>query len=369
MRRIAYVTSLYFADESCIGGAERYTQNLARGLVLESDGRYEVDLISFGACPFTKPIEPGVTLHVLEAANRPKDVVDVVSWALPAALDKADLVHVQQSRTRCGEVAILLAKQLRKPVCATDHGAFSSAIGMEYGLPGLVDSYVAYSDFGASLLPSGNASVRVIKGGVDASAFTPSPHPIPRDRVVFVGRLLPHKGIDRLIEAMPPDLLLSICGKPYHAEYFALLQRLSVGKRVEFLIDADDAAIVALYRRAWAAVLPSVHHDCYGNSHIAPELMGLTLLEAMACGTPAVASRLAAMPEFIRQGETGFLFDSVEELSVILSRLAEDPDSVERIGRQARSVVTSEFDIRPVGRSLIQLYDELIDARRLGKVA
>ena len=62
-------------------------------------------------------------------------------------------------------------------------------------------------------------------------------------------------------------------------------------------------------------MLPSVYRDCYGHAHLAPELMGLTLLEAMACGTPAICSRVAAMPEFIREGETGFVFDTPEDLA------------------------------------------------------
>ena len=64
--------------------------------------------------------------------------------------------------------------------------------------------------------------------------------------------------------------------------------------------------------------------------------MGFTLLEAMACGTPAICSRVAAMPEFVLDGETGFVFDDLPELTDRLRALADDPDLVDRMGRQAR---------------------------------
>ncbi len=69
------------------------------------------------------------------------------------------------------------------------------------------------------------------------------------------------------------------------------------------MTDADDTAILDLYRRAFALVLPSVYRDCYGNTQSAPELMGFSLLEAMACGTPAICSRVGGMPEYVRDGE------------------------------------------------------------------
>ena len=107
---------------------------------------------------------------------------------------------------------------------------------------------------------------------------------------------------------------------------------------------------------AWANILPSVYVDCYGNMHRAPELMGFTILEAMACGTPAISSRVAAMPEFIRDGETGFVFDEPDELAEQLRRLAADPELVETDGTagpaRRRAGVRLPGRRRPVGRRL-----------------
>ncbi len=261
----------------------------------------------------------------------------------------------------------MLAKQLRKPLCVTDHGGETSRLGQYFGLVEIADAIVAYSDFGASLYRT-RRPIRVIKGGVDTLAFTPAESLPSREHVLYVGRLLPHKGIDRLIRAVPSALPLVICGRPYRPDFFALLKDLARGKDVRFVTDADDATIVDLYRRAWVNVLPSVHVDCYGNRFAAPELMGFTLLEAMACGTPAIGSNLAAMPEFIRPGETGFVFDDEDELRRRLIELADDPSLVERMGIEARRTVERDYSLDVVGRAMAGLYASLI-ARAEGVAA
>ena len=361
LRRIAYLTPLYFDEQSYLGGGERYPLNLAIGVVAASGGMIEVEIISYGAHALTRELRPGVVLRVLRAANRPKNPLDVVSWEIPQAIAPADLVHIHMIYTRSNEMALLVAKQQRKPVVMTDHGGKSSTIGEELGILELANAIVAYSDFGASLYPTGK-TVSVVKGGVDGDLFTP-PHDgnrPTRDRVLYVGRILPHKGIDSLIVALPEELPLTVCGRPYHPEFFERCKRLAEGKCVEFVTDADDERILDLYRRAWVNVLPSVYHDCYHYNHVAPELMGFTLLEAMACGTPAICSRVAAMPEFVRHGETGFVFDTPEDLAAQLRQLANDPALVERMGRAARASIDQEFSLRVAGRKMLDVYHEVL---------
>jgi glycosyltransferase involved in cell wall biosynthesis len=366
--KIAYLSPLYFDAGSCLGGGERFPLNLAKGVAEGSDGRFEVELISFSNAPGRRVVAPGVTLRLLTAAGRPKNPLDVVSWELPEALAEADLVHIHQAYTRCSELGLLIAKQQRKPVCVTDHGGMSSPLVKQLGILDIVEQVIAYSDFGASLYRT-SAPVTVVKGGVDASWFPPPATPVERDHVLYVGRLLPHKGIDRLIKALPHDLPLTVCGRPYHDDYFALLKSLAAGKRVEFVTDADDEQTLELYRRAWVNVLPSVYVDCYGNAHEAPELMGLTLLEALSCGTPAIASRVAAMPEFIIDGENGYVFDSLDELTARLRALATEPGLADRLGRQGRLTVEREFDYRVAGAKLAAIYARLIDGAAASEMA
>lgn len=360
-RTIAYVTPLYFGDESYIGGGERYPLNLARGVAEATAGAFRVELISFGAGRAVREIAPGVTLRVLLAARPPRNPLDVVSWDLPEMIARADLVHVHQAYTRCSETAILVAAQQRKPICLTDHGGDSSSLGRGLGMIEMVDRIVAQSDFAASLFPKTKTPIEVIKGGIDAQGFRNDENdPRPRDRVVFVGRLLPHKGIDRLIAALPAGMPLTVCGRAVRADYFAYLKTLALGKNVTFVNDADDNAILDLYARAFAVVLPSVREDCYGNVYQAPELMGMSLLEGMAAGAPGLGARTTSIPEFIRQNETGFVFDDAEDLSTKLRLLAENPALVARMGREASRVVGRDYDLRAVGSKLADVYDRML---------
>ena len=365
-RKIAYLTPLYFDEKSYLGGGERYPLNLAMGVVHASRGACQVELISYGDASFRKPLCAGVTLRVLRADNRPKQSFDVVSWELPAAIADADLVHFHQIYTRSCEMGLLLAKQQHKPICVSDHGGHSSDLGMNLGFLELADRIVAYSEFGVSLFGSKTRTpITLIKGGVDGERFSPpEPGQRPRrDRVLYVGRLLPHKGIDTLIEALPPELPLTLCGRPYHEPFYRRLRDLAVGKRVEFVTGADDAALLDLYRRAHANVLPSVYRDCYGTSYAFPELMGFTLLEAMACGTPALCSRVGGMPEYVRDGVTGYVFDTPAALTAALELLASDPALADRMGERARQVIDEEFDLKVAGRQMLEVYEQLMAAR------
>lgn len=362
--KIAYVTPLHFDGTSYIGGGERYPLNLARGVAATGD--CTVELVSYGPEPVQREVAPGVTLRVL-AATAAEHPLDVTSWEIVDALRDADLVHVHQVFTRGGEVAVLVARQLHKPVCVTDHGGGTTRRLEATGALAMADAVVAYSDFGASLVratsPQKPVDTYVIKGGVDTAFFTP-PTSAHRDGVLFVGRWLPHKGVETLIDAVPDGVSLTVCGQPYSEDYTARLRRHAEGRLVEFVSDRDDEGLRELYRSALAVVLPSVYEDAYGNVYLAPELMGFSLLEGMACGAPAVCSRVGAMPEFVADGETGFVFDTPAELNDVLARLASLPADVERMGAAGRAMVERDYDLRVAGAAMRSLYERLVAARR-----
>src|SRR5262249_40365525 len=138
-----------------------------------------------------------------------------------------------------------------------------------------------------------------------------APDPLmPRRGVLFVGRLTPHKGVDRLLQALPCDASARIVGSTGHdprlpeRDYPSLLRHLTRGRDVQFLGAADDDDLPLLYRSAEVLVLPSVERTCYGRQLRVSELLGLAVLEAMASGTPVIASRLGGVPEIVRDGET-----------------------------------------------------------------
>lgn len=361
MQRVVYVTPLYFDEASYLGGGERYPLNLAKAVARA--GHYDVEIVSTGdrSVARTVPIEDGVRLRVLPAANR-RAGAEPLSWDIVSVVRDADVVHLHQMYSRPAEVALLAAKLLHKPVCATDHGGASSRLGSSLGMVDLVDRIICYSRFSASLVV-GSQAVEIVPGGVDDSLFAPAASSVERDRLVFVGRLLPHKGIDRLLAALPAGVRLSICGSPYDAEYYELLRALAAGKQVEFVTDANDEVLRDQYQRAIAVVLPSVYVDCYGTGHAWPELMGFSLLEGMACGAPAICSRVGGMPEYVDHGHTGFVYDELAQLTEHIERLASEPALVGQLGLEARRRVTSCYGLESAGSAMSAIYDDISETR------
>src|SRR5206468_1744505 len=100
--------------------------------------------------------------------------------------------------------------------------------------------------------PAGKRSNRlqVVYAGVDTTRFSPaaSSSGAPRGEVLYVGRILPHKGIEFLIDAIEPPLSLRIVGRPYDEPYLAMLRERAAGKPVTFESDVDDAALADRYR-------------------------------------------------------------------------------------------------------------------------
>jgi glycosyltransferase involved in cell wall biosynthesis len=350
VKKVVHISPLYFEEGSHLGGGERYPANLARGIVGAARGTVSIEILSFGSQEAEVALAGGVVLRVLKGCRSRASNLDAFSWDLPAHIERADLVHVHQPYTATGQVASLLAKRHGIPLVATDLGGISNRIGHRLASLDLADRVVSISEFGASILMTATESA-VVRGGVDAEFFTPDDAGA-REHVLYAGRLLPHKGIDRLIEAMPAEVPLLVCGRPYDERFFARLQKLARGKRVSFVLDADDEALRALYRRAWVTVLPSV----YGPHHEAPELMGLTLLESMACGTPAICSRVGGMPEYVDEGRTGYVLDDLSGLAPLVRTLAGDRELVDRLGRQGRRAVEERFDLRVTGRHLLDVY-------------
>jgi glycosyltransferase involved in cell wall biosynthesis len=191
----------------------------------------------------------------------------------------------------------------------------------------------------------GRAGAEVIYGGVDTNLFSPDPS-VPREPlVVFVGRLMPHKGVNDLVEALPGGMTLELIGRPYNDRFQTDLKKLAAGKAVRFRHDCDDAAIVRAYRRAACVVLPSVYRDCYGSESRVPELLGQTLMEGMACGTPGLCTAVASLPEVVADGVTGFIVppNDPAALRAKLVFLRDNPAAVTALGAAGRQRVLERF--------------------------
>ena len=330
-----------FGADGLFGGGERYPLELTRALAR----RVEARLVTFGPRAADVAGDPHIT--VLRTAVRLKGhPVHPLGRGLLRALRGADLIHAHHMRAAPTRLAALAAAVSDVPIVVTDHGLGRG--GWLGALPKLFDAFLAVSNYSAATLGAPPAKTTIVYGGADTDMFRPTG--AERRGALFVGRLTPHKGVDRLIEALPDGVPLTIAGSAGHdrgpeSDYPRLLRRLAEGKEVTFLERLDDERLADLYRTARVLVLPSVNVTRYGKPVAIPELLGLSALEAMASGTPVICSRVGGLPEVVVDGVTGCVVEpgNGAELRDRIEQLCNDQRLARSMGDNARSLVVERF--------------------------
>lgn len=230
--------------------------------------------------------------------------------------------------------------------------------------------YVKHSELGAYYEKHKEKFVQV-PFGVDCQRFTPRPKSGPPS-ALFVGGLdRQHyfKGVEPLIQAFAeatadlPQARLTIVGKgelePYYRSLIALK---GITEKVEILNNVSDEELVDCYRQATVAVLPSINKG---------EAFGLVLLEAMASGTPVIASNLPGVRNVFRNNEHGYLIrpGHVEDLTEKLRRVLSDPLRAQQMGEAAREWIIEHYSWEKFNERLEAAYCRVLytpeEARRL----
>ncbi len=180
----------------------------------------------------------------------------------------------------------------------------------------------------------------------------------PRPLVLFVGRLVPYKGVDILLRALPGvHARAVIVGEgPLRAELEALARELGVADRVRFAGNAAAEELTALYNACDVFVLPSVTRA---------EAFGMVQLEAMSCRKPVICTDLPSGVPWVNQhGVTGFVVppgDS-DALTAALNTLLGDAELRTRMGVHGRARVETEFSIERLIKQTVGLYQSVLDA-------
>jgi len=341
--RVTHVAPTAFGAAGTFGGGERYPYELARAMARLTPTK----LVTFGATRDSRRDGDLEIVTLKRIASLKRHPVHPLARGVLAQLKDADVVHTHHMRSASSRITALLTVPTPKTLVVTDHGLGG---GGWFGLlPRMFDAFLPVSEFSAETLDAPRDRTHVVYGGCDPERFRPDEG--ARDGVLFLGRITPHKGIDRLLRAVPAKVPLTIAGTAGHDPdppengYPQLLHDLAAGKNVRFAGAIGDERLPELYRRAQVYVLPSVNVTCYGKRVEISELLGLSLLEAMASGTPVVASRIGGLPEVVRDGETGYLVEPGDEsaLRSAIEDLVGDRRKAARMGKAGREVVLERF--------------------------
>lgn len=312
------------------------------------------------------------------------------------------IIHIH-SPVVLGTIAQWLAAGLRKPVIVTNHylpinisrslsadpvfGKTFSEISYSYlvNFCNRCEYVTAPTVTALNLLYEHGlrAPAGVISNGIDLNKYTPGERseqilrrlnlPVDRPIVLHVNRLNYEKCIDVLLDAaskMTSNAHIALVSTgPAEAELREYSQRLNINDRVSFLGYVRDADLLALRRSADVFAIPSE-----------AELQSLSTMEAMACGLPVVAANSYALPELVRHGENGYLFQpgNSAELASYLDKLLGDPvlraqmkqKSLEFIARHDRSKVLDEWEAlyRRLSIEFIEAKQRKLHLRKAHKV-
>jgi glycosyltransferase involved in cell wall biosynthesis len=216
---------------------------------------------------------------------------------------------------------------------------------------------------------------RVIPYGIDTETLRLTPAIQARVRqirtgllaplLLFVGRLVPYKGVDVLIRALAatPGQLVIVGDGPLRASLQQLASTCGVASRVRFAGAVPDSEVLALYHACDLFVLPSVTRA---------EAFGMVQLEAMACGKPVISTDLPSGVPWVNQhDESGLIVPpgDIEALRAAIERLSVDTDLRERLGIGARRRVEAEFTAARMAERMVAVYRDVLQERAVSPAA
>src|SRR5438876_7717203 len=257
-----------------------------------------------------------------------------------------------------------LAAELRVPFTFTAHGYdiyrrppadFADRAGAASAVITVSEANARYivKTFGVP-----TTHIHVIPCGVDAGRFLPRGERWKPPHVVCVARLRQVKNLGLLLEACASlrarevEFRCSVIGDgPCRDELEAARARLGLGGVIELVGAAEQTEVLAWWQRATIAALTSTS-----------EGMPVCLMEAAACGVPAVAPAVGGIPELVEDGVTGLLVPvgDTQALAAALEQLLRNPELAARMGVAARRRVEERFTLTGQVDRLLELWTELV---------
>ncbi|MEI6090129.1 MAG: glycosyltransferase family 4 protein [bacterium] len=319
------------------GPWEQVASNIAEGLV---ENGIDVTLFATG-----DSITQGKLDYVSEKSYSEDAEMDPKVWEclhishLMEQADKFDLIH-----NNYDFLPLTYSRLIKTPMLTTIHGFSSKKIIEVYKRYNDTNSYVSISNSDRSPELDYMATVY---NGINTDGFTFNAK--PKDYLLFFGRIHPEKGTFESIQiAKQSGRKLIIAGLIQDQQYF--------DKKIKPFVNGDDIVYLGNAGPKERDVLLS---EAYALLHPISfaEPFGLSVAEAMLCGTPVIAFNKGSMPELIQNGETGFLVNDIYEAIASVN-------SIDTINRQfCNEYAISKFSRQKMVEGYLEVYKQILNTK------
>lgn len=316
------------------GPWEQMASNLTEGLI---DNGIEVTLFATGDSKTAGLLDSVIEKGYEEDKHQDAKVVECLH--ISNLMEKSanfDIIH-----NHYDFLPLSYSGLIKTPLITTIHGFSSEKILKVYQKYNSLGNYVSISNANRH---SSLDYLATVYNGLNPEGFDFNDE--PSDYLLFFGRIHPDKGTAEAIQiAIKSKKKLIIAGIVQHSEYFREQVEPFLNEEIEFIGSAGPEQRNKLLRNALALLHPINFEEPFG----------LSVAEAMLCGTPVIAFNKGSMPELINDGETGFLVDNVEEAIDAVKDLV----NIDRLA--CRTWAMEKFSQKKMVEDYIALYHHILN--------
>ncbi len=388
MKRRLRITQVVHNFHPVVGGIETYAYNLAKGLV---DAGHEVKVYTahIPGFPAYENLE-GIHIHRFHAIARPFGYPFIPGLIPALTRDRCDVLHAHINSPMTVDFTAFSSRLVNIPLVITYHAdaiisdlalktpGFRRILSQVYWLSRHTAANIAkylivtsptYLEI-SPFLQRFREKTSIIPAPVNPYYLTPieDTHQAKANLgfntkdplILFVGRLVPYKGLDTLLHAFKqilshiPTTQLAIVGSgPQLPKLQETCQQLGISNSVHFLGILPRKKLRDAYTACDVFVLPSRSRS---------EAFGIVLLEAMARAKPVVATNVGGIPYVVNNGKTGLLVPPSDQthLAEAITQLLSNPQTRQRLGQAGHQRVIEHFTRPPITRKLEELYLTLL---------